>query len=290
MAEIFPNGERMMETQNHIPGLISSQIDGLSQRIGELEEMLGRLKSLDISVQEIQSIIYSYVEMIKEGLVLIQDEMVIWANKAACHMLGYELDEVVNKSAVELAHPKYRRQLSARYAMVQAGDEIPAGVLWPFLTKTREIRYVRPFSYRVIYMGKPAIMTFFYDVTSDKKLKEELVMRAEMLELVGDFILMLDVKGSIKYINKAMYESLGYTQDEMLGRNILDFHTNKGAERVKIRLKLATPTSHATYKTEYVCKDGTLIQVSARGKAVQLGGKEYILAVARPLELHDAPI
>ena len=279
-----------METQNNIPGLISSRIDGLSQRIGELEEMLGRLKSLDISVHEIQSIIYSYVEMIKEGLVLIQDEMVLWANKAACDILGYKLEEVVNRSAVGLAHPKYRQQLSARYAMVQAGDEIPAGLLWPFLTKTREIKYVKPFSYRVMYMGKPAIMAFFYDVTEDKKLKEELVMRAEMLELVGDFIFMLDGKGNIKYVNKAMYESLGYTQDEMLGRNILDFHTKKGAERVKIRLKLVTPTSHGIYKTEYMCKDGTLIQVSARGKAVQLGGKEYILAVVRPLEPYDAPI
>ena len=279
-----------METQNNIPGLISSRIDGLSQRIGELEEMLGRLKTLDISVHEIQSIIYSYVEMIKEGLVLIQDEMVLWANKAACDILGYKLEEVVNRSAVELAHPKYRQQLSARYAMVQAGDEIPAGLLWPFLTKTREIKYVRPFSYRVMYMGKPAIMAFFYDVTEDKKLKEELVMRAEMLELVGDFIFMLDGKGNIKYVNKAMYESLGYTQDEMLGRNILDFHTKKGAERVKIRLKLATPTSHGIYKTDYLCKDGTLITVSARGKAVQLGGTEYILAVARPLEPYDAPI
>ena len=279
-----------METQNNIPGLISSRIDGLSQRIGELEEMLGRLKSLDISVHEIQSIIYSYVEMIKEGLVLIQDEMVLWANKAACDILGYKLEEVVNRSAVELAHPKYRQQLSARYAMVQAGDEIPAGLLWPFLTKTREIKYVKPFSYRVMYMGKPAIMAFFYDVTEDNKLKEELVMRAEMLELVGDFIFTLDGKGNIKYVNKAMYESLGYTQDEMLGRNILDFHTKKGAERVKIRLKLATPTSHGIYKTEYMCKDGTLIPVSARGKAVQLGGTEYILAVARPLESHDAPI
>ncbi len=97
-------------------------------------------------------------------------------------------------------------------------------------------------------------------------------------------------KGRIKYVNKAMYESLGYTSDEMLGRSILDFHTKKGAERVKIRLKLATPTSHGTYKTEYVCKDGTMIPVSARGKAIELGGTQYILAVARRLDPHDAPI
>ncbi len=74
-----------------------------------------------------QHIVYSYVEKIKEGIVLIQDEMVVWANKAGCNILGYELEEVVNKSAVEMAHPKYREQLSARFAMVQAGEDIPPG-------------------------------------------------------------------------------------------------------------------------------------------------------------------
>jgi PAS domain S-box-containing protein len=280
----------MMEPQNHIPEILTGRINDLGHRIKGLEETLERLKGLDVTFHEMQHIVYSYVEMIREGLVLIQDEKVIWANKSACHMLGYKFEEVVNKSAVELAHPKYRQQLSARFAMVQAGVEIPAGVLWPLLTKTREIKYVRPFSYRVLYIGKPAVMAFFYDVTEDKKLKEELSMRAEMLDLVADYIFMLDIKGIIKYINKAMYESLGYTQDDMLGRNILDFHTKKGAERVKIRLQLVTPTSHGIYKTEYVCRDGTLIQVSSRGKVIQRGGKEYILAVARRLDHYDTEI
>jgi two-component system cell cycle sensor histidine kinase/response regulator CckA len=280
----------MMESQNRIPGILTGRIGDLSQRIKVLEEMLGRLKTLDMNAHELQYIIYSYAEMIKEGLVLIQDEKVIWANKAACHMLGYELEEVVNKSAVELSHPRVRQQLSARFAMVQAGDEIPAGVMWPLITKTREVKLVKPFSYRVIYKGRPAIMAFYYDVTEEKKIQEELAMRAGLLELVSDFIFMLDAKGNIKYVNKAMCEALGYTQDEMLGRPILDFHTKAHRERVKIRLKLMTPMSHGIYKTEYVCKDGTLISVSARGKVTNIDGTDHILAVARPLDHHDASI
>jgi len=278
-----------VQSQERMPGLLSSRINGLSHRIRGLEQTLEKIKGLDVTVHELQYIVFSYVEMIKEGLVLVQDEVIIWANRAACHMLGYKVEEVVNKSAVEIAHPKYRQQLSARFAMLQAGDAIPAGVTWPLLTKTREIKYVRPFSYRIIYKGKPALMAFFYDVTEERKLQEELSLRAEMLELVGDFIFMLDVKGRIKYVNRAMYESLGYTKDEMLGRSILDFHTKEHAEKVKIRLKLATPTSHGTYKTEYVCKEGTLIQVSVRGKAIEIGGTEYILAVARPVGPYGAP-
>jgi PAS domain S-box-containing protein len=279
-----------MQSPEHLPVPLSGRINGLSHRIKGLEETLEKLKGLDVTVHELQHIVFSYAEVINEGLVLIQDEVILWANRSACSMLGYKFEEVVNKSAVEIAHPKYRRQLSARFALVQAGDKIPGGVLWPILTKTREIIYVRPFSYRIIYRGKPAVMAFFYDVTEEKKLQEELSLRSEMLELIADFIFMLDSGGTIKYVNKAMCESLGYTQAEMLGRNILDFHTKEHAEKVKIRLKLATPTSHGTYSTEYVCGDGTLVQVFTRGKAIQLGGTDYILAVARPVGPHDAPI
>jgi len=279
-----------MEPQNYIPRILTGRIDDLGQRINVLEKTLERLKNMDTSIQELQQIIYGYADVIKEGLVLIQDEMVIWANKAACHMLGYELEEVVNKSVVELAHPKVRRQLSARFAMVQAGAEIPAGMQWPLITKTREVMIVRPFSYRVFYKGRPAIMAFYYDVTEEKKMQDDLAMRAEMLELVNELVFVLDARGKIIYANKAMYESLGYTRDEMLGRSILDFHEEHDAERVKLRLKLATPTSRGKYSLAYVCKDGHMIQASSSGKVINLNGTQYILGVARPLDPRDAPL
>lgn len=279
-----------METQNRFGGLLSGRIDDLSYRIKVLEGMLGRLKTLDVNAHELQYIIYNYAEKIREGLVLIQDEIVIWANKAACHMLGYELEEVVNKSAVELVLPRVRQQLSARFAMVQAGDEIPTGILWPLITKTREVKLIRPFSYRVIYMGRPAIMAFYYDVTEEMKMQEDLALRAEVLELVNELVFMLDARGNIIYANKAMYESLGYTREEMIGRSILDFHNQHDIEKVKLRLKLATPTSQGKYRVAYLCKDGHVIPASSSGKVINLNGTEYILGVARPIDPHDAPI
>jgi len=271
-----------MQPQDHMGGPFTWQIEDLSKRIKLLEETLEQLKALDVTLREIQFIVYNYVEKIREGIVLIQDEVVVWANKGACDILEYKFEEVINKSAIDLVHPKYRGQLSARFAMVQAGDEIPARVVWPFISKTREIRYIISFSYRVIYGGKPAIFALFYDVTDERKAQEEMTMRAEMLELVSDLIFMLDTKGKIKYANRAMYESLGYTQEEVIGRSILDFHTEAHKEKVKVRLKLATPASHGKYRTEYICKDGKSIAVSVIGKVITLGGTQYILGVARP--------
>jgi len=272
-----------MQPQDHLVGPLTWQLEDLGKRIKALEETIAQLKTLDTTLHEMQFIIYSYAEKVREGVVLIQDEIVVWANRAGCDMLGYEYDEVINKSAIELAHPKYRQQLSARFAMMQAGDEIPVGVLWPFISKTREVKYVRPFSSRVMYMGRPAIMAFFYDMTEEKKTQDELTLRAEMLDLVTDSIFLLDMKGNIKYVNKAVCKSLGYAQDEITRLNIVDINAEELRQKAEIRLKKTVARNEGAFKTIHVCKDGARMPVSVRVSVIKSGGQEFILGVVREI-------
>ena len=276
-----------MQPQDHMGGPFTWQLEDLGKRIKLLEETLAQLKTLDLTLREIQFIVYSYVEKIREGVVLIQDEIVVWANKAACDILGYEYSEVINKSAIELAHPRYREQLSARFAMVQAGDEIPAGVLWPFLSKTREIKYVRPFSYRVMYMGSPAIMSFFYDVTEDKKVQDELTLRAEILDLVADSIFLLDMKGNIVYVNNTACDGRGYSKDELLKMNILDITPPELKRKADIRIKQWSEHEDRLLRTTHICKDGSQIRVEVRGKMIDRGGKPYLLGIVREIKPYN---
>ncbi|MDD5397751.1 MAG: PAS domain S-box protein [Dehalococcoidia bacterium] len=275
-----------MQPQDHLAGPLTWQIDDLGKRIRLLEETITQLKTLDMTLHEMQFIIYSYVEKIKEGVVLMQDEIIIWANKAGCDMLGYEYDEVINKSVIELSHPKYRQQLSARFALVQAGDETYDSTLWPFVSKTREIKYIKPFSTRVMYMGRPAVMAFFSDITEEKKAQDELTLRAEMLDQVTDSIFLLDMKGNIKYVNKAVCECLGYTLDEITQLNILDINAQELREKAGIRLKKIVVRKQGAFKTIHMHKDGTRVPVSMRVRVIKRGGREFILGVVREI-MHE---
>jgi PAS domain S-box-containing protein len=272
-----------MQPQDQLSEPLSLQVGDLGKRIKALEETLAQLKTLDTTLHEMQFIIYSYVEKIKEGVVLIQDEIIVWANKAACNILGYKLEEVINTSAVELAHPKYRDQLSARFAMVQAGDEIPAGAMWPLISKTREIKYVRPFSYRVMYMGRPAIMAFYYDVTDEKKVQEELALQAEMLDLISDSVFLHDMHGNIKYVNKAACKSLGYTAEEITNMNVVDINAEELRRKAEIRVKLVSSQKESRFKTVQVRKDGSRMPVDVHSKVIKRGGQRFILGVVREI-------
>lgn len=258
-----------------------NKVDELSQRIQSLEDMVAQLKTLDASLQELQNIFFSYVRNIREGVVLIQDEMIVWANQAACSILGYALDEVINTSAVQMAHPKYRQQLAARFAMVQAGDEIPPGVAWPVISKTREIRHIKPFSYKVTYRRRPALMAFFYDVTDEKKLQDDLQMRAEMMDAVSDSVFLIEMNGKIVYVNRAACESLGYSRDELSGMNVVDINPPEKRGQASIRLKQVSSHKESRFRTIHICKDGSRLPVVVRIKVIKWADRDYVLGVVR---------
>jgi len=272
-----------MQAHERLIGPLAWQLQDLSKRIKQLEETINQLKSLDATIREVQFVIYSYVEKIKEGVVLIQDEKIMWANKAACDMFGYQFDDVVNKSAVDMAHPKYRQHLSARYAMVQAGDEVSTSLIWPFISKTREVKYIRPFSYRVVLEGKPAVMSFFYDVTEEKKVQDELTLRAEMIDQMMESIFLLDMKGNIKYVNKAVCESMGYTLDEITRLNILDINAQDAREKADAQLKKAAVRKQGIFKTVHVHKDGRRVPASVRVRVIKSGEQEFIMGVVHDI-------
>ena len=279
-----------MQAHERLIGPLAWQLEDLSIRIKQLEETINQLKSLDATIREVQFIIYNYVEKIKEGVVLIQDEKIMWANKSACDMFGYEFGEVVNRSAIEMAHPKYRQQLSARYAMVQAGDEVSTNIIWPFISKTRAVKYIRPFSYRVVLEGKPAVMSFFYDVTEEKKAQDELALRAEMIDQMMESVFLLDMKGNIKYANKAVYESLGYTPEEITRLNILDINAQDVREKADVQLKKATVRKQGEFKTVHMHKNGKRMPAFVRVRLIKSGEQEYIMGEVHDITRDEEPL
>jgi PAS domain S-box-containing protein len=276
-----------MKEQDGADGRILQKVSQLGRRIVELEETIAQLKSIDKSWQELRSIITGFAAGLQQGLAVVQDGNIIWANEAACKMFGYEIEELINTSGIVLAHPDYRQKLAARLKMIQAGDVLPTYDIWPFLTKTRVVKQIKSYANRIIYGGKPAILTILVDVSGEQPLHDELSMRAEMLDMVADWIYLLDMQGNIKYANKAMLESLGYTLDEITGKNIVDISAKEFQEKTRIRLKTPSKKSEGRNRTVYLSKGHKRLTMFVRGKVIKRGDQEVIFAVAREIIRED---
>ena len=273
----------MMQPQDHIVGALGSPFQELLKRINVLEETIAQLKTIDGDLQELQLIIGSFVEGIRQGLVLIQDGNIIWANAIGCGMLGYETEELINTPVIALAHPDYRQKLAVRLTMIESGDVLPTYDIWPFLTKGRVVKQLSAFANRAIYRGKPAILSVIIDVSEEKDAQKELTMRAEMLDLVSDSVFLLDLNGNIKYVNKAAYESLGYTEDEITKMSVVDINPEEFKRKAGIRLKLASPQKESRFKTVHLRKNGSRMPVDVRIRIIKRGDQQFILGVVREI-------
>ena len=269
--------------QHIINGVVFQQLSGLHQWIVELEETIAQMKSIDISLQELLSIFAGFADGLQQGLAVIQDGNIVWANEAGCTMLGYKIEELINTSGILLAHPDYREKLMVRLSEIQAGDVWPTYDAWPFMTKNQEVRQIKSYANRIVYDGRPAILTILVDATEEQKLHDELTMQARMLDSVSDSVFLLDMIGNIKYVNKAACSSLGYTQDELTNMSVMDINPDELKRKAEIRVKTVSSQKESRFKTVHVRKNGGRMPVDVRIKVIKRGEQEFILGVVREI-------
>ena len=253
----------------------------LTDAITNLDDALSQLKALNALFKEIQDMLTTFADNSREGIVLMQENKFIWVNKAACKISGYTFDEILSLKVPDITAPGHRDKLIARMNMVLAGDHIDEPQEWPILRKDRILRFVRIFSYRVIFGRKPAIVAFFYDITENKRIFDESVMRAQILDSINDHVALADFTGKIVYANDAICESLGYSKEELLNMNILDITAPEFRGKAGIRLKQASEHKEARFDTMGLRKDGLKVNLEVRAKIINQGGKQFVLMVGR---------
>lgn len=248
-----------------------------------LNDLVTDLKTLEVYLNELANMIYTFADAIDEGVVLVQENRFLWTNKAAGQISGYSIEEIMNLNVEQALLPDYRDKYKARLAMLLAGDKASMPVEWEILRKDRTVRFINVFAYKVRFSDKPAVMVIFYDITEEKKLQEEMSMRSQLLNSVNDSVLLMEPSGRILYVNDAVCEITGYSRDELLAMNIVSLGLPERAAMFKIRMKQFSEHKEARYKAIVVRKDGARVPVEIRGKIIRYSGRQLLLGVAREI-------
>ncbi len=156
------------------------------------------------------------------ALSTFEDGRFIDINDEFINVLGYERDEVIGKTSVELDFFSESRDRAIIKQTVQekgAARNIEIGVR----TKNNEVRHGL-FSGDVIKLqGQSCWLTVFHDITERKKAEEELRMekdKARMyLDIAGVMLVALNGKGEVTLINQKGCEILGCPEREIVGKN-----------------------------------------------------------------------
>ena len=112
--------------------------------------------------------------------------------------------------------------------------------------------------------------------------EEKAKRAAELMETASDGIHVLDEQGRLTQCSRSFARMLGYTQEEIFGRKIIDWDAKFSSSQLSQMLKdlIAAPR---IFESIHRRKDGTFINVEINAKGIRIGGKDYLYASSRDI-------
>jgi len=151
---------------------------------------------------------------------------ILFVNEYFQNVLGYTKQEAKNINALDLVHPEYQTELIERANKRLAGEILDEPYELKIITKSGESKWASFSAVKIIYEGKPAILTTAIDIT-ERKLAELSLRKSEKENrttlnelLVGVVVHASDT--SILYSNEEASRILGLTVEQLTGRTAID--------------------------------------------------------------------
>ncbi len=158
------------------------------------------------SVDKYQNI----VEKAKYGVIIIQDGICKYANKAIKNILGYLPDELVDTPIFEKLQPKQRSLIEKRYKMRLAGKNVPSVYDLTLICKNKKVKNVEISASVIRYNGHPADMAFIRDLTDRKNIANKMDEMNRQIErfsqITAALVLVEDAEDFIKFVTQAFVD------------------------------------------------------------------------------------
>ncbi|MEM2586121.1 MAG: PAS domain S-box protein [Archaeoglobaceae archaeon] len=149
------------------------------------------------------------------GLILLEEEKIVFANKTAGEITGYG-EELIGKNVFSLFEEKYHKEVKETIRRILNGERVET--ITSFLRKGGLKRYAKILASLLEHRGKKNILVSFEDIT-EKKIAESRLEERELLyrtlvesSHTGIFIIQ---NNKIVYANEITEKMLGYTIEEI---------------------------------------------------------------------------
>jgi PAS domain S-box-containing protein len=188
-------------------------------------------KLAEEAMRESEAKYSALVENAQDAIVILQDGICKYVNKAAEVIYGYTLEELQQRPFIELVAPESREKVVKRYQSYFAGDEEVARLHHAVVIhKDGTRREVESTGAVIEYQGNPAILGIFRDVTNrqqvEKALRESEERYRSVIQTCPDAITLSDLEGKLITANEQAARVHGCDSvEEMLslGKTAFDF-------------------------------------------------------------------
>jgi two-component system sporulation sensor kinase A len=202
-------------------------------------------------------------------LTLDKNGIITSFNREAELTSGYDRQEVIGKSFVEVLATKGTKQMEMRRFRKRLDTQKSKPFEAVMRTRNGERRYILANSMRLEdERGKvTGLACILRDVTGRKRAEQETKRAQYLLEKVvdnmADGVVITDNKGIITFYNEGAVEIFGHHPSDILGKPVLDFYVRKkDAKKVKEMLLKSKDGKISNFETQFLSGDGKTVSVN----------------------------
>ncbi len=259
---------------------------GFSGVVVDMSNMVRAQEALKRSEQKYRNLI----EESLQGLAIIQDGRVVFANRALAEITGYDVEELMTLDTGtiwSLVHPDDLPRVERAQKKTLDNQTVMGRVEHRIVRKDGEIRWVDAFASTLEYEGRRALQVAMIDIT-ERKRAEEAIIRSEMryralAEKSLQGLAIIDEHG-FAYVNRALAHIVGRSRDELVEMSMDEvwalFHEE---DRAAIRSGVlgALAGKRVTMRGEYrvIHSAGTVRWVDTFATATDYGGQQAVQMV-----------
>ncbi len=122
------------------------------------------------------------MEKLLTGVVVIQDEKIVYVNKFMADMLGYRVEELIGEHFTRAVHPDMKEYLLENYHRRLSGEDIPESYIVKFIKRNGETVWALVRATLVEWEGKIADMVSVEDITRIKEMEDSLITLVRTFE------------------------------------------------------------------------------------------------------------
>ncbi|KTC83422.1 PAS domain S-box protein [Legionella cincinnatiensis] len=215
------------------------------------------------------------------------DGTITYVNNKFCELSGYSKDELLGAN-----HRILMSDYHDRIFYKNMYQTITMGSIWKgiFCNKAKDGHLYWIDISIIPKLDKTGKPFEYYSVCTDitaRKLIELTLENKEkqvrtILELAGDGIHILDKNGFVIECSESFAKSLGYTKEEVLKLNVLDWDAKIPKEKMHNILKHLLH-SVEVFETKHKRQNGSVFDVEINAKGIVLDGQHYIYASSRDI-------
>jgi PAS domain S-box-containing protein len=229
------------------------------------------------------------------GIYIVQGGKFQYVNPRFEEISGYSKGELLGTDSLSYVHPEDREVVRANAVrtLKDGSSRYYQPHEYRIVCKSGEFKWIMETVASIQYQGRQATVGNFMDITERKLRQEQATETTEvyrtMVELSPDSIVTIDMKGVITSCNTETVRMLGYSKDELVGKNFSKLGTIRLVDLPKyLKLFRSALAGRLTEPLEltFKRKDGTPCIVEVRISLVKVGGKIVIQSAARDITKH----